>query len=117
MLRKMVVEKVELTNMEGRLRETEMQADEQKLDLVLLTKTSLEELRRDHTAMEERLRASEKRMEELKKVNMEQSGELSELRVRLGVSDKQVGELRVENQAAGLLSIEARAATLNTQDG
>ncbi|XP_039638143.1 multimerin-2-like [Perca fluviatilis] len=89
MLRDMVVEqKVELRNMEARLRETEIQADDQKLDL-LLTKTSLEELKRDHTTTKERLRASEKQVEELKKVNME-------LRVDL------------ENQAAQLLSIEAR---------
>ncbi|XP_031177956.1 uncharacterized protein LOC116066189 [Sander lucioperca] len=89
MLRDMVVEqKVELRNMEARLREKEMQADDQKLDL-LLTKTSLEELKRDHTTTEERLGASEKQVEEIKKVNVE-------LRVDL------------ENHAAQLLSIEAR---------
>lgn len=48
----MVVEqKVELRNMETRLGETEMQADEQKLDL-LLTTNSLAELKRDHTKEE-----------------------------------------------------------------
>ncbi|XP_028461807.1 tropomyosin alpha-1 chain-like [Perca flavescens] len=117
MLRDMVVEqKVELRNMEARLRETEMQADDQKLDL-LLTKTSLEELKRDHTTTEERLRASQKQVEELKKVNMEQSEELSDLRARLDASDKRVEEIKkvnvelrgdLENQAAQLLSIEAR---------
>lgn len=52
LLRDMVVEqKVELRNMETRLGETEMQADEQKLDL-LLTTNSLAELKRDHTKEE-----------------------------------------------------------------
>lgn len=96
MLRDMVVKQmVELRNVEVRLRETEMQADEQKLDLIL-TKTSLEELKRDHTAMEERLKASEKQVEELKKVNVE-------LRVDL------------ENQAGELLSIEARVTVSDSK--
>lgn len=117
MLRDMVVEqKVELRNMEGRLRETEMQADEQKLDLVL-TRTSLEELKRDYAAVEERLRASEKQVEELKKVNIEQSEELSDLRALLGASVKQVEELRVglEDQAVELLSIVDRVAVSDSQ--
>ncbi|KAG8011252.1 Tripartite motif-containing protein 35 [Nibea albiflora] len=91
LLRDMVVKQnVELKNVEGRLAETETQADAQKLDL-LLTKTSLYELKRDHTAVEERLRSSEKQVEELKKVNMELRADL-------------------ENQAAELLSVEGRVA-------
>ncbi|XP_071333659.1 uncharacterized protein [Trachinotus anak] len=112
MLRDMVVEqKVELKNMEARLRETEMEADEQKMDLVL-TKTSLEELKRDHTAMEERLSASEKQGEDLRKENMEQAVELTDLRVRLDASERRVGELKVDllNQADELLSTQARVA-------
>ncbi|TKS76444.1 Multimerin-2 EMILIN-3 [Collichthys lucidus] len=95
MLRDMVVQQtVELKNVKGRLAETETQAVEQKLDL-LLTKTSLDELKRDHAAMEERLRTSEKQVEELKKLNVE-------LRVDL------------ENQATELLSVEGRVAAQNT---
>ncbi|XP_019125280.1 cerebellin-2 [Larimichthys crocea] len=96
MLRDMVVQQtVELKNMKGRLAETETQAVEQKLDL-LLTKTSLDELKRDHTALEERLRTSEKQVEELKKLNME-------LRVDL------------ENQATELLSVEGRVAVSESE--
>lgn len=123
-LRDMVVEqKVELKNIEGRLRETEVQADEQKMEL-LLTKTSLEVLKRDHAAMEERLRVSEKQVEELKKVNTEQSEELSDLTARLGASEKQVEDLKkvnvelrlhLENQAAELLSIEARVTVSDSE--
>lgn len=80
---RMLRDVVELRNVE-----TERQVDEQKLDLVL-TKTSLGE-------MEERLRASEKQVEELEKVN-------AELRVNL------------ENQAAELLSIEARVAVSGSE--
>ncbi|XP_035534172.1 multimerin-2-like [Morone saxatilis] len=95
-LRDMVmVQKMELLNMEGRLRVTEIQADEQKLELAL-TKTSLEELKRNYTAMEESLRTSAKQVEELKQVNME-------LRVDL------------KNQTAELLSLEARVAVSDTE--
>ncbi|XP_033931471.1 uncharacterized protein [Pseudochaenichthys georgianus] len=96
MLRDMVVEqRVELRNMEARLSETEMHADEQKVDL-LLTQTSLEELKRDHAATQERLKTSEKQVEELKKVNTE-----------LGVA--------LEKQAAELLSIETRVTVGGSQ--
>ncbi|KAL7388304.1 hypothetical protein ABVT39_011038 [Epinephelus coioides] len=97
MLRDMVVEqKVELRKMETRLREAEVQAGEQKMDL-LLTKTSLEDLKRDHAATEDRLRASEKQVEELKRVNMElradlqsQAGELLSIEVRVTVCDSEL---------------------------
>lgn len=96
MLRDMVVEqKVELRNIEARLREAEVQADEQKMDL-LLTKTSLEDLKRDHAATEDRLRASEKQVEELKRVNMELRADL-------------------QSQTAELLSIEARVTVCDSE--
>ncbi|GAA6229248.1 golgin subfamily A member 3-like [Lates japonicus] len=63
---------------------------EQKAEL-LLSKTSLEELRRENT---------------------EQSAELTDLRARLGSSERRVEELKVEleNQAAELSSTQARVA-------
>ncbi|CAK6962231.1 multimerin-2-like [Scomber scombrus] len=103
LLRDMVVEQmVELRNMETRLSETEMQAHEQKSDL-LLTKTSLEKLKRDFTAMKKKLTNSEKQVDELRKENMQQSAELSDFKVRLDASEKQV-----EKQAAELLFTQAR---------
>ncbi|XP_019947112.2 uncharacterized protein [Paralichthys olivaceus] len=117
MLRQMVVQQqVELRNMEARLKEAEIQAGEQELDL-LQTKTHLEELRRDHVDAEKRLSASEIQGQELRQENTEQAAELTDLSVRLEVSERQVEKLKVEleNNAVELLSTQARV-TVNRND-
>ncbi|XP_067338994.1 uncharacterized protein [Channa argus] len=112
MLRDMVVEqKVEMRHMEARLKETEMQADEQKVDLIL-TKTTLEELKKDSTVIKERLKNSEKQGEDLKRENTDQKAQIEILRSRLDATERKMEELKVDlkNQAVKLLSTMARVA-------
>lgn len=121
MLRDMVVEqRVELRNVEGRLMETETQADEQRL-VLLLTGTRLEELRRDRAALQKRLRTSEQRVEELKKVNVElradlesQAAELLAVGGRLTASEGELQLLRrrMENLQAQDEAQEGELTTL-----
>uniref|UniRef100_A0A665V5H8 C1q domain-containing protein n=1 Tax=Echeneis naucrates TaxID=173247 RepID=A0A665V5H8_ECHNA len=113
MLRDMVVGlKVELRNLETRLKETELQTDEHKLDLAL-TKSSLDKLEGDHTAVEGRLTAIEKQGEELKKENTEQAAELTLLKGRFDIKENQLEKLRAnttESQVATLIKDNVKVA-------
>ncbi|XP_051258523.1 uncharacterized protein MCAP_0864-like isoform X5 [Dicentrarchus labrax] len=116
-LRDMVVElKVELRNMEARVKDSESQVNELKTELIL-TKVQVELLQRENSvqatqliSLETRLTATESKTSDLEKQNADLQTRLSTSESELLVSKSRIDQLERENgvQATQLISLETR---------